>query len=303
VDDSTLVVSGLSSTPVEIAVDATGIYWIGSDQTVGTSDKTGAGVATFAQSPYAPQHITIDASYIYWSNNLGGAVVRLPKQAGAPATFAAATEPTSIAIASDGTVYWVEQGTTIRFAAEGGGAPTVLATSSNDIGEIAVDDWYVYAATATPSSAPVFSSQVERFARPGGAPSVLVSCPCTGPSCSGPPGHVRVGNDGVYYVCTEAGAAFGMAVAYFRPSSGACTILLGGADYASNEGLVPDPSGWVYIAEVKNNYGVLPGNTVYKTPNFGSGEANLLTLTESPFAIDDAYFYYVSGSTIRRRPK
>jgi hypothetical protein len=152
-DDSTLVVSGLSSTPVEIAVDATHVYWIGSDQTVGTSDKTGAGVATFAQSPYAPQHITIDASYVYWSNNLGGAVVRLSKQAGAPATFAAATEPTSIAIASDGTVYWVEQGTTIRFAAEGGGAPMVLATSSNDIGDIAVDDSYVYAATATPSSA------------------------------------------------------------------------------------------------------------------------------------------------------
>jgi hypothetical protein len=114
---------------------------------------------------------------------------------------------------------------------------------------------------------------------------------------------VRVGNDGVYYVCTEDNGQYGNAIAFFRPWSGACTVRLGLADYAMNEGLIPDPSGWVYIAAVKNNYSVLPGNTVYKAPNFGSGETDLLTLTESPFAIDDAYFYYVSGSTIRRLPK
>jgi hypothetical protein len=72
---------------------------------------------------------------------------------------------------------------------------------------------------------------------------------------------------------------------------------------ASAFGRFPDTGGWVYFSSVSDNFGeITPSDSVYKMPNFG-GLPNLLTQTEVPFAIDNTYFYYVSGTTIRRRPK
>lgn len=107
-----------------MAVDATGVYWTDLEGRVQSVPLAGGAVATLAQGQLRPWGIALDASYVYWSNNQGRAILRAPKDGtGSPTLVATATSPGDIGVYG-ADVYWIDQGPNVWMSAkDGGGSP------------------------------------------------------------------------------------------------------------------------------------------------------------------------------------
>jgi hypothetical protein len=65
-------------------------------------------VQTIAQGQAKPWGLAVEGGYVYWSNGLGGAILRAPSDgSGSPQVVASATQPTDIAL-FQGNVYWID---------------------------------------------------------------------------------------------------------------------------------------------------------------------------------------------------
>jgi len=117
------IATGVASVQ-KMAVDATGVYWTDLEGHVQSVPLGGGAVATLAQGQARPWGIALDGSYVYWSNNQGGAIMRAPKDAsGSPTAVATATSPGDIGIYG-ANVYWIDQGPNVWMSAkDGGGTP------------------------------------------------------------------------------------------------------------------------------------------------------------------------------------
>ena len=106
----------------DMAVDDTSIYFVSSGAgTVSVLPKTGGTAPrTLATGEAKPVHIALDAQYVYYSANLGGAIKRVPKNGATPAAVVVpTTQPTELVVDSQ-RVYWVS-GTTLSAAPSSGG--------------------------------------------------------------------------------------------------------------------------------------------------------------------------------------
>jgi hypothetical protein len=102
---STVLASGISSA-FDLTVDAANVYWVDSSG-VHSVPKAGGSTTNIAPATGKPMGVAVDATYAYWSANLGAAIMRAPKDgSGTPAVVAAANQPQGIQVIGS-EVYWV----------------------------------------------------------------------------------------------------------------------------------------------------------------------------------------------------
>jgi hypothetical protein len=113
-----------------VAADSSNVYWI--DPGDGTVNSAAAvdtpTIVHLATGQAGLSDLVIDDLYLYWSNRLGGAVMRVAKSGGTPSVVSAATEPLLVAV-DDAYLYWNDS-TGIWRAPKGGGAATNVVTFS-----------------------------------------------------------------------------------------------------------------------------------------------------------------------------
>jgi hypothetical protein len=161
--------------PTSLAVDATHVYWVDSDDgTLARMPRDGGAITALATgaSVNTPWSVAVAGSYVYWIDTDDGAIRRTPKAGGATSTVATG-QGQPMAIASDGSYVWWTQrdstGSHLRRVSTWGGAPTTLATGSG-FAALAIDPWFAYVADAHVLSG---ANQIVRVPRGGGAKVVL----------------------------------------------------------------------------------------------------------------------------------
>ena len=147
------------------------------------------GVATtLAQRPGPPSHIAVDDTSVYWTEQMGGAVMRVPLGGGTPAVVANSTLPWNLAVDAT-SVYWMGNG--VMKAAKGGG-PAITLVSQGPIlpnAGIAVDATNVYWASGPPAG----SSGLSKVPLDGGTPTVVAAV------MSSAPGPIAIDDASIYY--------------------------------------------------------------------------------------------------------
>jgi hypothetical protein len=155
--------------PVQLAVNALGVYWTNGGGTSGETipnpgvldtpldgEPDGGAPTTFAsEGSGSPQGLALSATSVYWTDFSNGLVLSASLNGGAPVMIASG-QLRPVAIVTDTTsVYWVNEGYvngnptgTVMKAPLGGvpdgGAPVTLASGQNVPSAIAVDATSVY---------------------------------------------------------------------------------------------------------------------------------------------------------------
>jgi hypothetical protein len=152
-------------------VDATNIYWLGTDtQALDISGPMGSGAALavfaapktggtaqvvasygldIAPTPY--NGIAADATGLYWSDPYGS-IMTVPSVGATPVTLAAGSSGTvgwsGGPLAMDATnVYWADENggpATLRSVPKAGGTTTTIATGETQTQSVAVDESFIY---------------------------------------------------------------------------------------------------------------------------------------------------------------
>jgi hypothetical protein len=89
-----------------------------------------------------PVRIVIDDCFVYWSNSLGGAIMRAEKSGGTPQPVTPATQPGALAVDKN-RVYWVQNGMLTSAPKAGGGSATPLLPANAQT-VWGIDDDFVY---------------------------------------------------------------------------------------------------------------------------------------------------------------
>src|SRR5262249_52428374 len=133
------------SAPGDIALDASNVYY--TDQvanTVGKIAKSGGNPVVLATGQLQPMSIAVDATDVYWTNLAGGTVNKVPI-AGGPVVPLASNQAGPSGIALGSNVYWRNQNDgTIAMVAKSGGAATPLVTGSSLLIALTVDATSIY---------------------------------------------------------------------------------------------------------------------------------------------------------------
>jgi hypothetical protein len=157
---ATTVVSGRAQ-PWAVASDGQTIYWT----ELGVAAGTGAvyasvgdgGARPLATSQSTPQAMALYDGYVYWANSGDGSVWRASTTSSTTSPESVATGlPVPVAVVVDGTGVYVAcagmgpsylDGSVVQIAAPGATPITMLA-DENNLGGIAIDETYLYAAVA-----------------------------------------------------------------------------------------------------------------------------------------------------------
>ena len=148
-----------------VAVDATHVYWTGSDKLFAMPVAGGA-PATLASGLDAPGGIALVGDEVVV--RVAQAIDQVPTAGGAVTVVTTAQKPQAIA-ADAANVYWTESDSgAVMQAPRAGGTPITLATGQNEPFGIAVDDRFVYWVTFfgdTIMRCPIGGGGVEQLAK------------------------------------------------------------------------------------------------------------------------------------------
>jgi hypothetical protein len=285
------------------AVDATRLYWAGTDG-VRASPLSGGTPVTLAsgpsgQVPVRQVPVTVDASNIYWWNECvapgscnGDALMKAPLSGGAPITLASGQVlPGRIAVDAT-SVYWTTGGTgsngTVMSVPLGGGTPTTLASGLIAPGGVAIDSTNIY--WSTPGN---LSCATVNYTAP--------SAPCL--SFSGSPG-------GVMKVPLGGGVPTLLSRSTLETcASGHC---------ASTIGVWQDVPAGPITVDATSVYWITVGSSVMKVPLVGGAPVILASLcsygmcmpyagstmlpTSISIAVNAFGLYFTSGTSVMRIP-
>ena len=166
--------------PVEIAVDATRVYWqdvLGPDpEHVFSVAKTGGALTTLAADNFQNIGLTIDDNFVYWdheSSDSSGAVMRVPIAGGTASIVAATLVPPAWLMRSGTTLVWEAYG---LFAGPiSGGSITMLDPVHRQIDSIATTADRVFYATRSETESAIRSVPLA-----GGPSSLVEDCYAVG---------------------------------------------------------------------------------------------------------------------------
>jgi hypothetical protein len=124
------------TTVQNLAVGSQYVYWTDASSMVARVPIAGGAVQTIAQGQSKPWGLDVDGAYVYWSNQLGGAIMRaLDDGSGTPQVVASASQPGDLAVHA-GNVYWIDQGSNVWVAPETGGTASVAASPGTGAGRL-----------------------------------------------------------------------------------------------------------------------------------------------------------------------
>jgi hypothetical protein len=169
---------------VEIALDATGIYFMeaGTDTVMKLPLTGGTPTTLVSETATAyPLAMTVDATSIYWSNE-DGTIQKAPLAGGNPTTIVSGETPFQIAVDAT-SIYWTNTGDgSVAKAALDGTNVTVLAPAStlSNVGAfaLAIDDANVYFATGANNdvaSPPAAALTIQKVPLGGGNVTTMVA--------------------------------------------------------------------------------------------------------------------------------
>ena len=115
VDAGAAEIAGGQSTPVGLATDPANLYWANYEGSAGTpsilrlAKVNMQAPEVLAEGQLGPTAIRAHGSDLFWTNNLGGTIMRMPKVGGAPESIAEGQNgPAGIAVDA-AAVYWVNR--------------------------------------------------------------------------------------------------------------------------------------------------------------------------------------------------
>ena len=286
--------------PLDIAVDATNIYWIAhgtesnsyQDGTVMKVPTGGGTPTTLASGQNYPSHLAIDATSVYWTNawtNVsGGTVMKVAKGGGTPTTLASNQDnPQGIAVDA-ASVYWtisVSPGGAVMKVPTSGGTPTILASAQNCPYGIAIDATSVYWAANGSADCDSFTDgTVMKVPTSGGTPTILASGQAW-------PEAITTDATNVYW--TNWGLnGVGGTVMKVPTNGGTPTILASGQSYP--RGIAVDAASVYWTTW----YGG-PGGTVMRVPAGGGTPTVLASGQNYPdgIAVDATSVYWANEGT------
>lgn len=176
------------STPTALAADGSYVYWLdpGASKVFKTSADSAATTTELANGQASPFDIAIDVTYVYWTNKLGAAVMRVAKSGGTPEILSGAVSPLHIAL--DATyVYWNDS-VGVRRVAKTGGSPVTIAADGTEVSglvpvcveDIAIDASTLYLGVGEATGCKATSGIWHR-ASDGSGTTTLVTSLCSGP--------------------------------------------------------------------------------------------------------------------------
>ncbi len=168
--------------PVNIAVDATSVYWTDNSDTaqLGSVMKVAlaGGTPVVLATSTNPTAIAVDATSVYWTDPWDGTIMKVALAGGTPVALATSTYPNGIAVDAT-SVYWTTDLTVMKVALSGGTAVTLTNKSGSVAGEpqsIAVDATGVYYPASDSSSlSPSGVGSIAKVALSGGTPATLAT--------------------------------------------------------------------------------------------------------------------------------
>ncbi len=157
-----------------IAVDDGNVYWVagtseGASGTIMKVPVDGGTPTTLASRPGAPAHVAVDASSVYWIEQMPGAVMKMPRSGGDPVMLASASFGWEIAL-GETDVFWLGQGL-MKVAKAGGTAVSLTSSAFPTLPTqgLAVNATSVYFTSGPPAG----TSGVSEIAEGGGTTDVV----------------------------------------------------------------------------------------------------------------------------------
>jgi hypothetical protein len=291
--------SALQVVPItanDIAVDGSNLYAADKvNNNVWKFDKSTFAQTLIAGSQDGPTHVAIDSAFVYWTSNLGGAVLRAPIGGGNFQVLYSADHPLGVEVDASN-VYWSDLSGIHAAPKAGQGMVTNLYTSNNGAvaDPIAQDSTRIYAEGAT---------------GPTPARSIFSVDKVTGAQITWASSFVNLGVAGLapadgylYWAWVQSGSQ--------PPQTG-----ISGAP--TQQGTGPDVGsafpwntsvGWNLVAEHCAVYWsgqTGATNALYKIVPGGSPPRALTTAATKPgaVALDDKYLYWADQGFIGRVPK
>jgi hypothetical protein len=271
------IASDPTTSPWDIAVDATNVYWTNntSPGTVMKAPVAGGAATPIATNQISPARIAIDATYAYWTNFDGGTVMRAPLNGGANPTELASGQNQPMGIRVDETnVYWLNSGdgSVNTCTLTNCTLPTAIATNQGVLRTASID-----------------SSQIYFVGDSGNVSS------CRKPDCAGGPSVIASGQALPYFVSVYGGTVYwtngdlsGGIKAYSQAAMNETELAMQQAP----RGIAVDASGVYWVTSKA-------GGSLMTCPlsGCGAGPTMLASNLATPFAVtlDDKAVYFTNS--------